>query len=138
MAEINHAHETFISEMIAHGKRQEAYLAAYPASSYNSAASSAYRLLANPEIATRIRAGMLAARMQAIETYKQAYQGQLADKEEKRKVLAQIIRGELQTENEVLKYGRKQKIKQGPKTTERLKAIALDNLMEEYWSGGLF
>jgi hypothetical protein len=138
MAEINHAHETFINEMIAHGKRQEAYLAAYPGSNYNSAASAAWRLMANPAIATRIQEGILAARMQAIQTHKQIYQGQLADKEEKRKVLAQIIRGELQTENEVLKYGRKQKIKQGPKTTERLKAIALDNQMEEYWNTGIF
>lgn len=136
MAEMNIAHETFINEMIAHGKRHEAYIAAYPGSHINSASSSASRLLAVPEIAGRIREGLLAARTQAIETHKQAYAGKLADKAEKREVLAQIIRGELQVETEVLKYGCKQKVKQTPKTTERLKAIALDNLMEEYWTGG--
>ena len=136
MAEVNTAHEIFINEMIAHGRRQEAYLAAYPGSNFNSASSSASRLLTNPYIANRIREGRLAARMQAIEAHKQAYQGKLADKAEKRQVLAQIIRGELEVETEMLKYGRKQKIKQAPKTTERLKAISIDNQMEEFWTGG--
>lgn len=137
MTQLNSAHETFINEMIAHGKRHEAYLAAYPGSHVNSASSSASRLLANPEIANRIREGRLAARMQAVAAHKQAYAGKLADKAEKREVLAQIIRGELEVETEVLKYGRKQKVKQTPKTTERLKAIALDNLMEEFWTSGI-
>ena len=130
MPEFNPAHEIFINEIIAHGHRQHAYRAAYPDCAISALSVSASRLLAKPEIARRIREGLLEARKQAMDTCREIYQGRLTDKEEKRVILAQIARGELTTEEEVTKNNETKKIKKQPCISERLKAIALDNKME--------
>ena len=54
MKSINLAHETFILEMLAHGIPQQAYLAAYPNATPSTLRSAPYRLLARPDIGTRL------------------------------------------------------------------------------------
>lgn len=54
MKPINPAHETFIHEMLATSRPQQAYLAAYPNATPATLRSAPYRLLARPDIATRL------------------------------------------------------------------------------------
>lgn len=130
----NPAHAIFVAEMILHGDRKVAYLTAYPESNYMSARSSACRLLTRPEIACAIRRGLLEARQGVLQLIKEKTAARLADIEEKRAVLAQIIRGELTMEKETTKNGEAQtvKIKSDPK--DRMRAIAIDNKLEEEWN----
>lgn len=102
------AHTAFINEMIATGNRRRAYQAAYPDASRATARSNACRLLAKPEIAQAVREGLLELKRHALETIRQQYEGRLADVDEKRAVLARIIRGEVITEKEVVKDGKTQ------------------------------
>jgi hypothetical protein len=126
-------HKVFIHEMIAHGNRRVAYLAAYPGVKKRTAYSNAYRLLCDPGIAEAVRRGVLEKQQQAREALKKAYDGRLADIEEKRTVLAQIIRGETLIEREVLKDGKHAIMYEKAQVKEMLRAIMIDNKMEEEW-----
>jgi phage terminase small subunit len=130
----NPAHLAFVTEMIATGNRRIAYQKAYPDTSNNSARSAACRLLTRPEVANAIREGLLEMKRQAIQVIKEKYEGKLSDIEEKRAVLASIIRGELVAERETTKKGETQttKVKADPK--DRMRAILIDNKMEEEWT----
>lgn len=130
----NPLHEIFITEMISHGNRRIAYQKAYPETSNKSARTSAARLLALPHIAARIRAGIMNIQLEAVEALKEAYKGKLADIVEKRAVLAQIIRGELVTEKEVTKKGETEIVRYKSDPKERIRAIILDNKLEEEWT----
>ncbi|WP_276132536.1 hypothetical protein [Polluticoccus soli] len=123
----NPAHAIFVAEMIATGNRRIAYQKAYPDTSNNSARSAACRLLTRAEVANAIREGLLELKQQAIETIKQKYEGKLSDIEEKRAVLAQIIRGELTTERETTKKGETQTSKVKAAPNDRMRAILIDN-----------
>jgi phage terminase small subunit len=128
------AHSLFIAEMIATGNRRMAYQAAYPNTGNASARTNACRLLSKPDIARAVREGLLEIKMQALQTVKEKYEGRLADIDEKRAVLAQIIRGEAITERETTKEGKTQLTRIKGDTGARLRAIALDNKMEEEWN----
>jgi phage terminase small subunit len=130
----NPAHAIFVAEMIATGNRRIAYQKAYPDTSNFSARSAACRLLTRPEVANAIREGLLELKQQAIQTVKEKYEGKLSDIEEKRTVLAQIIRGELTTERETTKKGETQTVKVKADPKDRMRAILIDNKMEEEWS----
>lgn len=131
-------HLIFINEMIAHGNRRLAYQAAYPDCSNNAARTCASRLLANPEIAARIQKGQIQARQQAIEELKEQYKGRIADPEEKRTILARIMRGELFTEKETINAdGEKTVVKIPVNIKDVLYAIRLDNAMELEWKQAL-
>jgi len=133
----NPQHEIFISEMVSHGNRRIAYQKAYPETSDRSARTSAARLLAQPHIAARIRSSMVQMQVEAVETLKETYKGRLADIIEKRAVLAQIIRGELVTVKEVTKKGITETIRYKCDPKERIRAIILDNKLEEEWTRAL-
>jgi phage terminase small subunit len=127
-------HTIFINEMIASGNRRLAYQAAYPDTKNSTACTNACRLLSKPEIANAIREGLLEIKRKALEAIREAYEGKIADVEEKRMILAQIMRGELVAEKETTtKKGDTQttKVKGDPK--DRIRAIILDNKMEEEW-----
>ncbi len=132
---IQQKHQVFISEMIAHGNRRLAYQAAYPSSSNAAARTSACRLLAMPHIAYSIQKGLLQLRQLSIQSLREQYNGRLTGIEEKRAILAQIIRGELVTEKESTnKKGESLIIKMKNDIKERIRAIMLDNKMEEEWN----
>lgn len=127
-------HEIFIREMIAHGNRRLAYLAAYPSSSNGAATTSACRLLSIPYIAHSIQKGLLAAKQLALQSLQEQYSGHMADIIEKRKILARIIRGELVAEKEIVKAdGEKQRTRTIADPKDCIRAIMLDNRMEEEW-----
>lgn len=130
----NPLHAAFVAEMIATGNRRMAYQKAYPDTSNASARTNACRLLARPEIANAVRMGLLELKQQALQAVKDKYEGRLSDVEEKRMVLAQIIRGELAAERETTRKGETQttRIKADPK--DRMRAILIDNKMEEEWN----
>jgi phage terminase small subunit len=130
----NPAHAAFVAEMIATGNRRIAYQKAYPDTSNNSARSAACRLLTRPEVANAIHKGLLAIKHQAIQAVKEHYEGRLSDIEEKRAVLAQIIRGELTGERETSKKGETQTVKVKADPKDRMRAILIDNKMEEEWN----
>lgn len=54
MKPVNLAHEIFIREMLATSRPQQAYLAAYPNATPATLRSAPYRLLARPDVATRL------------------------------------------------------------------------------------
>jgi hypothetical protein len=128
----NQRHIIFICEMIAHGNRSVAYRKAYPDSSFNAAYTNGCRLLAMPHIANYIRDITLALKKRSVEALREKYQGQMTDIEEKRKVLAKIIRGEYTLQKEV-KDGEPGTL-QKPDMKDVIRAIILDNKMEEEWS----
>lgn len=131
-------HQVFISEMIAHGNRRLAYQAAYPDCSNNAARTCASRLLANPEIAARIQKGQMQARQLAIDELKEQYKGRITDPEEKRMVLARIIRCEIFSERETTNAdGEKTVVKVPVNIRDLLYAIRLDNAMELEWKQAL-
>lgn len=128
------AHELFIAEMIAHGNRRIAYQKAYPGVANASARTAAARLITDPYIAGSIQKGLLEIKQNTLETIRKEYEGRLTDIEEKRAILAQIIRGEISTEKEINKKGETQTIKSKVEPKDRIKAILLDNKMEEEWN----
>jgi phage terminase small subunit len=132
-AKLNHAHEKFINEMIAHGERMTAYTRAYPGVSQSSACVNACRLLRNPVIARRIHEGLVQARVTALNVLSERYAGAIGGIEEKRKVLAEIFRGNTSFEREVYINGKLEKHQVKPGYHDRLRAIVMDNKMEEDW-----
>lgn len=128
-----YAHEVFIDQMVLHGNRRLAYQKAYPNAKDKTARTGAWRLLKDPKIANSIRKKMLDIKQQEIEVLKEQYNKRLADIEEKREILAQIIRGELVAQREVTKNGETQIIKYASDPKERIRAIIIDNRMEEEW-----
>ena len=119
--------------MVLHGNRRLAYQKAYPAAKDKTARTGAWRLLKDPQIANSIRKKRLQAKQQEIEILREQYNKRLADIEEKRAILAQIIRGELVAQREVTKNGETQIIKYASDPKERIRAIIIDNRMEEEW-----
>src|SRR5689334_2740099 len=91
---LSQEHKIFVLEMIAHGRRDDAYCAAYP--SYSRTSSSTYnsacRLMAIPAIKTCIQHAKMQAYTQSIENMQQQYDLALATVFEKRGALAQVIR----------------------------------------------
>jgi hypothetical protein len=138
---MNLRHETFIREMIAHGNRQKAYLAAYPSSSHTAAYNNACRLLAIPYIHNRIHDAVRTAEQQALIQFQQEKHITLADTFEKRALLADIILSALppyvsnKPENVSATPFWKQKDFSGkqPNISQILRAIALDTLLEHGW-----
>ena len=128
----NQRHIIFICEMIAHGCRSSAYQKAYPDSSRNAAYTNGCRLLAMPHISGYIRELTLAIKKKSLETLKEKYEGIMVDIEEKRKVLAKIIRGEYAIQKEV-KDGEPGTVFHKPDMKDVLRAIIVDNKMEEEW-----
>lgn len=125
------AHEIFVRELVSHGNRRIAYQKAYPGVGNASAYTSSGRLLKNQAIVSRIMNELLKVKDIATQVIRDHYNGKVADIEEKRAVLAQIIRGELVTEKEITKKGetQTQKYKTDPK--ERMRAIIIDTKLEE-------
>lgn len=125
------AHEIFVRELLSHGNRRIAYQEAYPGVGNASAYTSSGRLLKNQAIVARIMHELLNIKNITTQVIREHYNGKVADLEEKRAVLAQIIRGELVTEKEITKKGetQTQKYKTDPK--ERIRAIIVDTKLEE-------
>lgn len=126
-------HRLFVAEMIAHGNRRLAYQKAYPGVKDNTARINACRLLSNPKVAQAVRDGLVAKKKEEERTLKAVYSGKLAMLEEKRAVLAKLIRCELQLEKEVAHNGNTTTLKQKPGFKDILRAIIVDNKMEEEW-----
>jgi hypothetical protein len=148
---MNLRHETFIREMIAHGNRCEAYLAAYPSSSPKAAYNNACRLLAIPYIYNRIYSVVVQTEQQAITQLQQQTGASLAETFEKRVVLARIIKTaigkqeypDLETswniwETSVKAKRNKSETKRNkkeirPTVSQVLRAIVLDTKLEFGW-----
>lgn len=128
-------HDIFVREMVQHGDRYIAYRAAYPTASKAAARIGAARLLSKPDIANRIVEARLQARAGLQAAVRRHYDGRLADIEEKRAFLAEVIRGKSVSQIDVRDY------RTGMKSTvvknslrDRMRAIALDNQLEEEWN----
>jgi hypothetical protein len=96
----NLRHKIFIQEMIARGDRLIAYKRAYPDASDKSARVNACRLLSYTDISEQIRAGIVVAKKQAMNAIYEKFEGKLTGIDEKRAILAQIIRGEIVSKKE--------------------------------------
>lgn len=90
----NLRHQLFIKEMIAHGNRQQAYLAAYPGSSPRSAYANACRLLSNPLIRGQVLEARSAIHSEMLEGMKDEIKDKFVSMAEKRVWLARIMTGE--------------------------------------------
>jgi phosphoribosylaminoimidazole-succinocarboxamide synthase len=148
---MNLRHETFIREMIAHGNRRHAYLAAYPLSSPKAAYNNACRLLAIPYIYNRIYSVVVQTEQQAITQLQQQTGASLAEKFEKRVVLARIIKTaigkqeypdletslfQIETSGQVKRNKRETKRNKKeirPTVSQVLRAIVLDTKLEFGW-----
>lgn len=144
---MNLRHETFICEMIAHGNRAKAYLAAYPSSSAGAAYNNACRLLSKPEVRNRIHAVVLTTENEVIARLKDSYETDLAKTIEKRVLLAKIIRASLDGQQEETgnaleeqKPNRKETNRYQkkhsaaiPTVSQVLRAIVLDTKLEYGW-----
>ena len=97
------AHEIFVRELVSHGNRRIAYQNAYPGVANASAYTASGRLLKNDAIRARIMHELLNVKNIATQVIRDHYNGKVTDIEEKRAVLAQIIRGEIVTEREITK-----------------------------------
>ena len=129
---MNLRHETFITEMIAHGNRQQAYLVAYPQSSPAAAYNNACRLLAKPHIAARIAAAMQAAQEQATLHLQELYHFRLTDTLHKRAALGSIIRTALYQNQPFPTNGNNpEPFRKQPTVSQVLKAIQLDTHLEQ-------
>ncbi|HEY1030188.1 MAG TPA: terminase small subunit [Flavipsychrobacter sp.] len=129
---MNLRHETFITQMIAHGNRQQAYLVAYPQSSPAAAYNNACRLLAKPHIAARIAAAMQAAQQQATEHLQEQYHIQLTTTLHKRALLGSIIRTALFQNTQFPTTGNNpEPFRKQPTVSQILKAIQLDTHLEQ-------
>jgi len=129
---MNLHHETFILHMIAHGDRKLAYNAAYPETKNEQAAyNNSCRLLAKPEIKERIEKGILQNQEQNAQLLKEEFGKDLVNMVEKRQQLAAIIRGKVQIIRQVREQGATRFIWDGPTMLQILKAIKLDNEMEQ-------
>lgn len=125
------AQELFVRELVAHGNRRIAYQKAYPGVADTSAYSAACRLLKDPVIAAYLTQLQLEIKKAAQEVVIEHYKGRIADIEEKRAVLAQIIRGELVTEKEITKKGETQTVRYKSEPKDRMKAILIDSRLEQ-------
>jgi phage terminase small subunit len=151
---MNLRHETFIREMIAHGNRAQAYLAAYPDSSARAAYNNACRLLAIPDIRNRIYTAVRETEERVLQQFQQEKQASLAETFEKRILLAQIIHaafprkqnaikmdvsetknGEEETRNNVkeTKLFPVETFRNPPTVSQVLRAIVLDTKLEYGW-----
>ena len=129
---MNLCHETFITQMIAHGNRQQAYLVAYPQSSPAAAYNNACRLLAKPHIAARIAAAIQAAQEQATLHLQELYNIQLTDTLHKRALLGSIIRTALFQNTQFPTTGNNpEPFRKQPTVSQILKAIQLDTHLEQ-------
>jgi hypothetical protein len=129
----NRRHQIFIHEMVAHGNRRIAYQKAYPGVKDSTAYANAYKLMQYTEIAAAITEGRLKLQQQTNELLRQSYKGKIADIEEKREVLAQIIRRELVKETETVKTADRQWVRELSNPRELIKAILADNKLEDEW-----
>lgn len=142
---MNLRHETFIQEMIAHGNRREAYLKAYPQSSPAAAYNNACRLLSIPYIRNKIQEAYTATENSVLQQLQQDYGAELADVNDKRVLLARIIKTALQ-QNETsvtdtttktvtteTKRNHSVTILQQPTVSQILRAIVLDTKLEYGW-----
>lgn len=117
-------HRIFVEELVAHGNRRLAYQKAYPGVKNTTARINACKLLGNPDVARQVQEGLAARKQQELELLKKLYDGRLTTIEEKRAILAKVIRGEMEEAN---KQGKPANLK------DILKAIMIDNKMEEEW-----
>jgi hypothetical protein len=125
----NRRQQVFINEMIIHGSRRLAYQKAYPGVKDQTAHTNAYRLLAKPHIAMAIKEGLIQAKKDSLAALKKQFEHNMAA-DEKRAVLNKIIRGEYEVQK--VKNGSEVVIEK-PGIRDVLRAIALDNKMEEEW-----
>src|ERR1044071_7021010 len=133
MPTINLAHERFIREMILHGDRLQAYLAAYPGADEKWALKSACRLLSNPYAHYRIPAAVLTAQHRGEEELKEQLRGVAMSINDKRRLLAQIARGELTTTKNVVRYNKEYTLQIKPGHREVLAAISYDMKLTNCW-----
>lgn len=133
MPSINLAHERFISEMILHGDRRKAYLAAYPACNELSAYNSACRLLSKPYVQFRIRDAVLATQHEVEQELKEHLREAAMSINDKRRMLALIARGQLTTTKTVVRYNREYTLQLKPQHRDILAAISYDMKLSNCW-----
>src|SRR5215204_4533700 len=90
----NIRHQLFIKEMIAHGNRQQAYLAAYPGSSPKSAYANACRLLNNQSIREELTQTRSVIHAEILDGIKDEIKEKFVSMADKRIWLARIMTGE--------------------------------------------
>jgi phage terminase small subunit len=99
---MNPQQQTFVSEMLRHGDKQQAYRTAYPGTQSDKTIESAVnRLLKHPEVKQAIDEPTNRIRAEAEAELKQRLQAELVDLYETQKTLSQIIRGQYTTERQV-------------------------------------
>ena len=133
MPSINLAHERFISEMILHGDRLKAYLAAYPGCNEKWALKSASRLLSDPHVKFRIREAVLEAQMRVEDELKEQLREAAMSINDKRRLLAQIAFGQLTTTKNVVRYNKEYTLTIKPQISDSLAAIRLDMKLTNCW-----
>lgn len=133
MPAINLAHERFIAEMILHGDKVQAYLAAYPGCTEASAYKAACRLLGNPYIKARMRESVLATQHRVEEELKEHLRGQAMSVNDKRRLLAGIARGQLTATKTVVRYNKEYTLHLKPQISDILSAICQDTKLSNGW-----
>lgn len=126
-------HQIFVDQMIAHGDPTKAYMVAYPKSSENTARTNSYKLLQKTAINAAIKEHTdkitAAVTEEVTAVAKKLSVDKLLTSHEKRAILAKIAKGRLKIQDEIMVEGKKVKYMRRPNLYERLRAIAIDNLM---------
>lgn len=133
MSSINLAHERFIHEMILHGDRVAAYLAAYPRCTPASARKAASRLLCNPGIKERIRNAVLDVQYMVEEELKEHLRGHAMSVNDKRALLYQVATKQLTATKIVSRYNKQYTVEVKPQINDILRAINLDMKLTNCW-----
>ena len=134
---MNPKHLIFVKGMLKHGNAMEAYCKAYPTAAPESCRTAAARLLADPEIKQMIDTANATARAELKTELKQMAKerqaAELMDLHERRKVLAQMVRGEIKYKRHLKVNGEVVEVEDDLSPFALLRAIELDAKLAEDW-----
>jgi len=134
---MNPKHLTFVKEMLRHGNAMRAYQKAYPGASPESCRTAAARLLTDPDIKQTIDKANASARaelkVELKELAKERQTAEVMDLHERRKVLAQMVRGELKHKRHVKLNNEVVEVEDDLSPFAILRAIELDAKLSEDW-----
>lgn len=134
---MNPKHLTFVKEMLRHGNAMRAYQKAYPGASPESCRTAAARLLIDPDIKQTIDKANASARaeleVELKELARERQTAEVMDLHERRKVLAQMVRGELKHKRHVKLNNEVMEVEDDLSPFAILRAIELDAKLSEDW-----
>jgi hypothetical protein len=135
LKKLNARHLLFINEMIRHGDKLKAYVAAYPDAKGEALRKAAERLMKNPAIAQQIDEVRAQVRHEA---YVAAYAAcmeemktELLSMQKKRAILAQLATCEMKVGRYVKYNGDYVMLYEDPRPRDIIRAIELDTKLEE-------